>query len=180
MLGGQIRSVFLLVAVVVALYGVVGAVHLLSLLPPFVYWASLIGIATLFGAVFTVAGLFVGMEPLRRHKFMLLATGIVATFLALWVIAEGEYREANFCYFKANLDKPKPDGGYEWQLINKQHRAIMPVKYFFYRGRGGRLVNSWIDAENSFCHQYVSIILSPLILTCRTKVKFWGGNRVLS
>ena len=122
-------------------------------MPPLEHWASLVGIATFFGAVFTIAGLFVGVDLMKRHKFVLIASGSIATFLALWVIADGNYKAANFCYFKADFSRAKVGGGYEWQLVNDQNRTIMPVKYFLYDGRGGPLVDSWIDEINNLCHQ---------------------------
>ena len=30
----------------------------------------------------------------------------------------------NYCYFQADLNRPQPKGGYEWQLINKKQRPI--------------------------------------------------------
>ena len=39
----------------------------------------------------------------------------------------------NFCYFRATLNDPQPDGGYEWKLINKQQRPIPNMEMHRYQ-----------------------------------------------
>ena len=38
----------------------------------------------------------------------------------------------NYCYFQADLNRPQPKGGYEWQLRNKEKRPIPNVQICLY------------------------------------------------
>ena len=38
----------------------------------------------------------------------------------------------NYCYFQADLNRPTPNGGYEWQLINKNRRPIPNLQICLY------------------------------------------------
>ena len=39
----------------------------------------------------------------------------------------------NYCYFQALLNLPKPGGGYEWQIVNKQKRPIPNMEMLRYQ-----------------------------------------------
>ena len=60
----------------------------------------------------------------RKYLWAAIITGSLFVFINLWERADTVHKAANFCYFTAVLDKPKPGGGYEWQLRNKQQRII--------------------------------------------------------
>ena len=39
----------------------------------------------------------------------------------------------NYCYFEVLLDKPQPNGGYEWQIRNHEQRPIPNMQVCLYR-----------------------------------------------
>lgn len=47
----------------------------------------------------------------------------------------------NYCYFQADLNRPQPKGGYEWQLINKKQRPIPNVQICLYLN--GKFTRCW-------------------------------------
>ena len=53
----------------------------------------------------------------------------------------------NYCYFQADLNRPQPKGGYEWQLINKKQARTQ-------QGPAGFVVTSAVIAVEllSYCH----------------------------
>ena len=96
-------------------------------------------------------GVYVAFVPniaRRRERWYIGIAFVVVAAIAWYAdkvdrgIAEARLTGGdNYCYFVALLDKPQPNGGYEWQLINHNKRPIPNVQICLYLN--GKFSRCW-------------------------------------